>query len=244
MAVDKLVDSTQLDSDLTSVANAIRAKSGGSNQLAFPSGFVSEIGNIPSGGGGYNPYNLPSGYTPYEYIEATGTQYINTGYVPTIDTEVVFTSLRTSVQSYNASDFGVRGGPNALYSGSYFRWGSAADKQASNLNADIPYGPQTLRVNKNGVYDSIGNLRGKFGTITWTSGTYAMYLFCGHVDGSAARFSKVKIYYFCATENNVKKIELVPAMRNSDSALCFYDLVSDAFFTNAGSGTFTGGAFT
>ena len=50
MALDKMVDSTQLDSDLTSVANAIRAKSGGSGQLAFPSGFVSEIGNIPSGG--------------------------------------------------------------------------------------------------------------------------------------------------------------------------------------------------
>lgn len=52
MAVDKLVDSTQLDADLTSVANAIRAKSGGSSQLAFPAGFVSEIGAIPSGGGG------------------------------------------------------------------------------------------------------------------------------------------------------------------------------------------------
>lgn len=49
MSVDKLVDSTQLNTDLTSVANAIRAKSGGSSQLAFPSGFVSEIGNIPSG---------------------------------------------------------------------------------------------------------------------------------------------------------------------------------------------------
>ncbi len=52
MSLDKLVDSTQLDSDLTSVANAIRAKSGGSAALAFPGGFVSEIGNIPSGGGG------------------------------------------------------------------------------------------------------------------------------------------------------------------------------------------------
>lgn len=50
MAIE-YVDSTQLDSDLTSVANAIRAKSGGSSQLAFPAGFVSEIGNIPSGGG-------------------------------------------------------------------------------------------------------------------------------------------------------------------------------------------------
>ena len=51
MSVDKLVDSTQLDSDLTSVANAIRTKGGTSSQLAFPSGFVSAINNIPTGGG-------------------------------------------------------------------------------------------------------------------------------------------------------------------------------------------------
>lgn len=50
MALDKLVDSGQLNSDLGSVADAIRARSGGSGQLAFPSGFVSEIRAIPSGG--------------------------------------------------------------------------------------------------------------------------------------------------------------------------------------------------
>lgn len=52
MAVDKLVDSSQLNTDLTSVANAIRAKSGGVAALVFPAGFVSEIQAIPSGGGG------------------------------------------------------------------------------------------------------------------------------------------------------------------------------------------------
>lgn len=52
MAVDKLVDSTQLDADLTSVANAIRTKGGTSASLAFPSGFVSAVEAIPSGGGG------------------------------------------------------------------------------------------------------------------------------------------------------------------------------------------------
>lgn len=62
MAVDKLVDSSQLDSDLTSVANAIRAKSGGSSPLAFPAGFVSEIGNISGGGG------LPAGLAVLEDI--------------------------------------------------------------------------------------------------------------------------------------------------------------------------------
>jgi len=51
MAVDKLVDSTQLDADLTSVANAIRTKGGTSASLAFPAGFVSAIDAIPTGGG-------------------------------------------------------------------------------------------------------------------------------------------------------------------------------------------------
>ena len=51
MAIDKAVDSTQLNSDLTSVANAIRTKGGTSAQLAFPAGFVSAIDAIPTGGG-------------------------------------------------------------------------------------------------------------------------------------------------------------------------------------------------
>lgn len=52
MPYDKVVDSTQLNADLTSVANAIRTKGGTSGSLAFPSGFVNAIGDIPTGGGG------------------------------------------------------------------------------------------------------------------------------------------------------------------------------------------------
>ena len=40
------------DTDLTSVADAIRAKGGTSAQLAFPAGFVSAIDAISTGGGG------------------------------------------------------------------------------------------------------------------------------------------------------------------------------------------------
>ena len=49
MAVDKFVDSSQLNSDLTSVANAIRTKGGTSSQLAFPSGFITALDNISGG---------------------------------------------------------------------------------------------------------------------------------------------------------------------------------------------------
>lgn len=51
MGYDKIVDSTQLDSDLTSVANAIRTKGGTSADLAFPAGFVSAVTAIPTGSG-------------------------------------------------------------------------------------------------------------------------------------------------------------------------------------------------
>ena len=43
MAVDKLIDSALLNSNLTSIANAIRVKTGGNQQLSFPTGFINEI---------------------------------------------------------------------------------------------------------------------------------------------------------------------------------------------------------
>ena len=52
MAYDKVIDSSKLDSDLTSVADAIRSKGGTSEALAFPAGFVSAIKAIEAGGGG------------------------------------------------------------------------------------------------------------------------------------------------------------------------------------------------
>lgn len=49
MAIDKAVDSAALESDLTSVADAIRAKGGISDSLSFPTGMVSAINSISTG---------------------------------------------------------------------------------------------------------------------------------------------------------------------------------------------------
>lgn len=49
MAIDMLGDFVALGSDLTVVANAIRAKNGTSAQLAFPADFISAIGSISGG---------------------------------------------------------------------------------------------------------------------------------------------------------------------------------------------------
>ena len=55
MAVDKSVDSAQLDAALSAVADAIRSKGGTEAALSFPAGFVSAVEALGSGGGqGYS----------------------------------------------------------------------------------------------------------------------------------------------------------------------------------------------
>ena len=46
------------DTELTSVANAIRTASSTSGLLTFPNGFVNAINNISGGGGGENPNHV------------------------------------------------------------------------------------------------------------------------------------------------------------------------------------------
>ena len=50
MAIDKAVDSAQLDSGLSAIADAIRAKAGTSAQLAFPAGMESAVDSIVTPG--------------------------------------------------------------------------------------------------------------------------------------------------------------------------------------------------
>ena len=52
MADYMIVDAIKLDADLTSVANAIRARAGTSAKIAFPDGFSSAIRRIPGDCGG------------------------------------------------------------------------------------------------------------------------------------------------------------------------------------------------
>lgn len=99
MAVDKLVDSTQLDADLTSVANAIRTKGGTSADLAFPAGFVSAVQAIPTGitPTGTKQISIASNGTTTEDV----TNYAN----------VEITVAVPSQSGYTAADFADRAKP-------------------------------------------------------------------------------------------------------------------------------------
>lgn len=101
MAVDKLVDSTQLNSDLTSVANAIRTKGGTSAQLAFPAEFVSAIGNIQSGYAAADWLNLTKPTGRIESDVAMNSQY---GYREVMRGRSGITSVFLSEATYISDD--------------------------------------------------------------------------------------------------------------------------------------------
>ena len=123
-----MADYKVTDTELTSIANAIRAKGGTQAQLEFPAGFVSAVQAIPTGGGGIT-------ITPRDYAKFSGRSFEgvilpflldeNTG----VEIEFMFTSNNQYQQPFGVWDTGASGnltwiracnefgGQNAIYIG-------------------------------------------------------------------------------------------------------------------------------
>ena len=76
MALDKVVNSAALDAEMTSVANAIRAKTGNAATLAWPDGFLTAIAEITGGGGAGLAYDMG------EFVLDADTKYLNPPSIP------------------------------------------------------------------------------------------------------------------------------------------------------------------
>ncbi len=75
-----MADYKVTDTELTSIANAIRTKGGTQAQLEFPTGFVSAIQAIPTGGGGViQPLSLTQNgtYTPPSGVDGYAPVIVN-----------------------------------------------------------------------------------------------------------------------------------------------------------------------
>lgn len=135
MAIDKLIDSAQLDADLTSVANAIRTKGGTSAQLAFPAGFVSAINAISGGGSEEHTYTHTEDWDSSTYGLASNfaATYCNLGdgyYHCVID--------NTSVQNLRGLEAYVLIGVSTLFPGGsdpsrYKRGSNTSGPTSSNV---------------------------------------------------------------------------------------------------------------
>lgn len=188
---------------------------------------------------------LPSGYTQLEYIESTGTQFIDTG-VNASDT-VEFT-LDADVSDSNAS------GNHHILSGSdnsnmiilrVKSGGSGyAARRGSAALTDIPltgdvFGRHTFSL-ASGTF-SIDDGDGVSVSSSTFSVDVSMALFGMANNGGATQLSEMKVYSLVMHESGEKVRDFVPVRRNSDSEVGLFDTVYQQFYANGGDGQFVAG---
>ena len=183
---------------------------------------------------------LPQGYTEVEYIENTGTSYINTG-VYLYDTTTTSYKIEAKISSswYN-SEFEyliATEGTSSPYNGVELRW---------NTHYQSGNELQCESVPNNVVYSNIDNGDGTSAVTITCSATQAtnnvpLSLFCGIWTSGPWRNGKGKFYTFKVTKNDTLVRDLVPAKRDSDDKYGMYDLITDTFYVSPNNVDFSGG---
>lgn len=188
-------------------------------------------------------------YTPIEYIESSGTQYIDTGVKPTTTTKVEAKfALTSSTQEQYPSMFGCQGTGSS---------GNGCFKIRNYLGSNINFQPGDTSINStvtttvNTIYEVsckygelIVNNTTYTGTSTWTNLNANIYLFGSYnlEDSSVLSTTRTagSIYYCKIYENNVLIRDFIPVLDDNEVA-CLYDLVEGKFYYNKGTGTFSYG---
>lgn len=202
-----------------------------------------------------------SAYNLLEYIGSTGTQYIDTGYVMSSNTEKIYADYEKTDVSNSVSIFGAEkniSGSNRSFTlipygtnTSTIYIGDNSSSLSLPSEANVRY-RTTLEANGGNLKVSV--LKVSDNTTTTNTTTYtvnngnltavtnSIILFGNHTSSGYSQLSTVKIYSFKLWDNGVLKRNLVPVSRKSDNVLGMYDTVSNVFYTNAGTGTFTAGS--
>jgi hypothetical protein len=206
-------------------------------------------------------HNLPAGYTELQYIESTGTQWIDTGIYGTEHhgMEIKF-NFPTLSSAYSGRLCGGRTGTSATnafaYIGTYIGTLTPASNTfyvASNNGPAASFGPLDTNVHTASVNFS-NNQKSYFdgqeiqgiGETTAYVHQFTTNLFRAYNGTSGWATPAWARIYFCKITNSGELVrDFVPARRDSDGMLGMYDLADSnpatAFYTNAGTGTFTAG---
>ena len=189
---------------------------------------------------------LPSGYVKLEYIESTGTQYIDTGFKPTFATHVKMDCTPFSQTDANACLFGSRRTSSSTGSDTFCAWtlrtGATvrSDYFGTNVTGSTSITNKRVVVDKNrNVYsDGYNNLTN--GAKTSGSSSYPLYLFCCNDVGNAKYYKAIRLYYCLVYNDDILVRNFIPC-KNASGIIGLWDDVGQVFYENKGSGTFIAG---
>lgn len=205
--------------------------------------------------GDMTQFELPSGYTAIDYIESTGTQYIDTQYFNVSNNIEV--KIGIAITNQVASEIDIIGNQDGRTGRfvigydprssvgffAYSRYGSASAD--SNARISMAYS-QNTKYNIIAKYDWENNLK----TIT-VNDTTAQSSFNSSIissrntikilqSGNNSLYATGRIYYAKIYDNDMLIRDMIPCI-NENNEIGLYDKVSGTFFGNQGTGTFVAG---
>ena len=206
----------------------------------------------------YKAGELPAGYKRCEYIEGTGTQFIDLGSIP-IGEKTGF-RIRLNITSgtganafggfvpntRNFAYFGLRNGYSGFFTSNY---STSTNNPVAHFGkilygTDIEYAYKydnvrsLFSIQTNGI--EIGTSR----TFTMPKSSFALFSFKdanGIIRSSASQVAKMKLMLLDVLSGENIQAKLLPCIRLKDKSAGMYDIVSDTFFGNVGTGSFVAG---
>ncbi len=193
---------------------------------------------------------LPIAYQQVEYIESTGTQYINTEIIPDQNTgfDIVFLTK-------NAIAFSPAGGTTGYGAIMGARENSKVNElQITTYTANSEQYDGTLRFGTSGAYNAGITINTKI-TLTLTNKAYtnnkdleytlekefkspvSLTLFALNNNGTITQHGLVQLYSLKIYDGDILVRDYIPCYRKDDNVRGLYDLVYKKFYSNSASGT-------
>lgn len=221
------------ESKLTAIADAVRDRFGVTGQKT-----LDELAEIIEA-------HLPKGLQQVDYIEASGTQYINTNRFGInglkMKMEIVGSPQNNEGYFGAITDNKHNRYDMIYYDGLYFCCGTSNNDD--DILADISAYASAQMIIEQGVTNQNlvvnGDTVKTFNSFTNTS-SYPIYLFWRATESTYGMLKgKARIYYCELYSDGDIVCQFIPCYRKSDKVIGLYDIINGQFYTNAGSGTFT-----
>lgn len=189
--------------------------------------------------GGEYVVELPEGYTRLEYIESTGSQYIDWGFKPNQDTRVVFQFY--PVTTSGSYIFGSRASGSSSDKFAVLHPGGASnvrdDYGSEMTNVDILFNGLTI-IDKNKNVTKIGGTTTTHVAASFESAN--LFLFANNTGGTAASMTSIQAVRAQAYKNGLPIRDSIPCL-NPSGVPGFYDVMEDAFYGSASGTAFVPG---
>lgn len=198
---------------------------------------------------------VPSGLVELEYIKPNSTQYINTQFIPTGNTRVIFTFEPTVADNqalYTGGRTAASGTDTKTFSAFYISKAIRRDYYGTSKTTTTTYDVNTkitVDANKNTTLINNSSVLANFTLNTSTTSIMPIILFIAanqtsstsaiQTSGSGAQYK----FYSCKIYDNGTLVrDFVPAKRISDDKCGLWDKVNFKFYTDENGGNFTAGA--